>query len=220
MTSHKMKLQQGGVCIGRRKIALNNFPRLLVAYRTDFLRPASRKRHFPLENRGDEWCMKGLPGSAEIKKFVPDVCTWGGYSGIAGRVLKNANIRKAFGEALKFAKDGKQDAAICSLLVLNGLGISFASKHLRMMSSRTCVVFDRILQENLPYPSDVSGYREFCRDCVQLAKLLNARGVKYPQKELQDACNKDGIATKVRAKWRAADVESAIFYSVFPKSGK
>ena len=216
----KMEVRNNALQIGKRKIPLKNFPGLVVrnyeSGNTAFIR-----RHFPLEQQGDKWS-NGLPSADKVEKFFQDTCVWGGFPGIAGRVLKKGNnkkgaVVKAFRAAHKSARAGKRAEAVEKLTALYGLQLSFASKQLRMMFSRNCVVFDRILQGKLPYGNDSGGYDDFCHDCERVAKTLNAKGIKYPQKALQAICNAHGADVKVRAQWRAADVEFAIFACVIKR---
>ena len=216
----KMEIRKNTLHIGKRNIPLKNFPVLVVGNyesgNTAFIR-----RHFPLEQQGDKW-HNGLPSADKVEQFFRDVCVWGGFPGIAGRVLKKGNnkkgaVDKAFRAAHKLARAGKRAEAVEELTSLYGLELSFASKQLRMMFSRNCVVFDSILQGKLPYGNDSGGYDDFCHDCERVAKTLNAKGIKYPQKALQTICDDYGVVVKVRAQWRAADVEFAIFASVIKR---
>ena len=212
----KMEIHNNTLHLGRRKTPLEKFPDLVVwNYKRGY--PSFIKRHFPLEQRGDKWGNR-LPSANKVEQFFWDVCIWGGFPGIAGRVLKKDNneqgaVDKAFRAAHKLVRAKKRGKAVEKLMALYGLGLSFVSKQLRMMFSRNCVVLDGKLQEKLPYTPDSRGYDDFCHDCEQMAKILNAKGIKYPQERLQQISdNYDVVVT--RAKWRAADVEFAIFACV------
>lgn len=109
-------------------------------------------------------------------EFVREVCTWGGYAGIAGRVLKDNAIEAicdAFRKAAANLTRGAVFRALNDVNAISGLGTpSFASKHLRFLRPDICAVFDSILRDSLGVPFNAAGYTEFCGDCAVLARLL------------------------------------------------
>jgi hypothetical protein len=136
--------------------------------------------------------------------FVQSVCKWGGYSGIAARVLRLNPpdlIRSRLRDALALIRGAEPDLA-GALRAVNGvvaLGTpSFASKHLRFLEPRLCPVFDSYLRECLPYPFDPEGYAAFAADCAALAKELGRRGASNPWPGRRDS-------------WYVADVEASIY---------
>src|ERR1700729_4625872 len=91
----------------------------------------------------------------ELREFIKAVCKWGGYEGVAGRVLKNNSkqqLRESFRSAHSHAASDNDREAINSLLDLNGLAVSFASKHLKFLAPEKAVVLDSIISERLGYP--------------------------------------------------------------------
>jgi len=141
---------------------------------------------------------------ADIGYFVRAVSAWGGYEGIAGRILRRNStlqLRTAFQEASSqiTSEIPNVPAALAALNKLSGLGTpSFASKHLRFLFPEYCPVFDSILQEALPYSFDPRGYGEFARDCCTLAKELSQRAIISPWPERNRV-------------WVAADAEAALY---------
>jgi hypothetical protein len=136
----------------------------------------------------------------QLAQFIRDVCRWGGYAGIAGRVLnQNAQqqIVACFGNTVPaFAGHRPASAALMALNNLRGLGTpSFASKHLRFLRPDICPVLDRLLSRSLGYQFAVAGYDQFSKDCCLVAQALNVARISLPT----------GIA------WGAADVEMAMF---------
>jgi hypothetical protein len=130
---------------------------------------------------------------AELRNFIKAVCSWGGYSGIAGRVIKNndgAKLRDAFRSAHSHANAGDDLAAIRSLLDLNGLAVSFASKHLKFLAPENAVVLDSIISKRLGYELTPNGYQAFLNDCRRILERAKASG---------------------REGWRVSDIEMAIF---------
>jgi hypothetical protein len=77
----------------------------------------------------------------QLETFIRAVCRWGGYAGIAGRIL-NRNTAHEIATRFKgtiLGRDCAQPAAsaLVSLNHLSGLGTpSFASKHLRFIPPR------------------------------------------------------------------------------------
>ena len=217
--SGKLQLSGNTLRIGRKEFPLRKFPGMLVDYFRedgDFV-----KLHFSLEKQGDRWRERGF-GSDNVKKFlIYDVSRdWGGGHRLLWRLEDPWNtttrIKQASCEAIQLVNDDEQGAAVKVVRdSVYGLGLSFASKQLRMISSGNCVAFDSRLQKNLAYKATPAGYQEFCRDCVQVAEALNTRGnYKYPRAELKGMCR--GYKIDARNKWRAADVEAAIYHALRP----
>ncbi len=128
--------------------------------------------------------------------FIRDVCRWGGYAGIAGRVL-NANttqyIMVSFSAAVRA---GSVTASLRNINVVKNLGTpSFASKHLRMIDPNRFPVLDSILANALGYSFSTSGYGAFAQDCATLVAALASSGITHP----------------FHHAWRVGDVETAIF---------
>jgi hypothetical protein len=80
---------------------------------------------------------------------------------------------------------------------LRFLGLSFASKHLRLLRPDVCPVLDSVLSEHLGYPLNVAGYKRFSDDCLRLSGWLHECKVHNP------ILREDG-------RWFAADVEMAL----------
>lgn len=142
-----------------------------------------------------------------VKTFVVEVCGWGGYAGIGGRVLKN-NALNVIVTSLQAALDylaepqPKFSLALACVNRLYGLGSpSFASKHLRFLRPDICPVYDAVLRDTLPYPFDPDGYDAFAQDCRTIAGYLRDARIRNP-------VLREGEA------WYAADVEAALFVHV------
>ena len=131
---------------------------------------------------------------SELRDFIKAVCNWGGYSGIAGGVIKNndgTKLRDAFRSAHSHANAGDDLSAIKSLLELNGLAVSFASKHLKFLAPENAVVLDSIISKRLGYELTPNGYQAFLNDCRRILERAKACG------------GREG--------WRVSDIEMAIF---------
>jgi hypothetical protein len=146
-----------------------------------------------------------------VAEFVKSVCRWGGYAGVWGRVLRDNDgrtLRCAFLDATRRLGGTSPDmvSALASVDSLKGLGLSFASKHLRFLRPDLCPVFDSKLQAALRYPANRAGYTSFARDCRHLAHVLTERGAAnpWPSREGQ---------------WFAADVEAVVFAFVQTEAG-
>jgi hypothetical protein len=144
----------------------------------------------------------GFP-EEQFASFIPRVCKWGNYPGIAGKVLKNNDLPMIRGQFI--GATNALDSAIPDVQValrqmkqIYGLGTSFASKHLRFLRPDVCPILDSIISNNLGYASDEHGYKRFSDDCLRIAKALKQHGV----------CNPMG---RESGKWFAADVEMALF---------
>jgi hypothetical protein len=130
----------------------------------------------------------------ELRDFIEAVCKWGGYSGIAVRVLKNntePELSSSFRSAHSHAIAQADLAAIKSLLQLNGLAVSSASKHLKFLVPENAVVLDSIISQRLGYELTPEGYQAFLNDCRRILERA--------------------ITCKGREGWRVSDIELAIF---------
>lgn len=189
-------LSGGKVTFGSNiTVPLADFSKLLQAYLTE--NPTTPS----VEKLGEELIRSDFPHQ-ETVEFVKEVCYWGGYPGISGRVLKyntNDQVSSALRDAALRLKEGSIFKAICRVNELSGLGTpSFASKHLRFLCPKICGVFDSILRDSLAIPFNPSGYHEFCRDCLWLSAILTTNKIPC------SASRKDGI-------WFAADAEGAVY---------
>ena len=139
----------------------------------------------------------------QLRKFISGVCAWGGYPGTAARVLEqNAwpDLQRQFGSAIAALSQEPPDvqSALRAVVRVRHLGLSFASKHLRLLRPDMCPVLDSTLSETLGYPLNSPGYHRFSKDCQQAAALLQRLGVHNP-------------LGRAGGKWYPADVEMALF---------
>lgn len=139
----------------------------------------------------------------QVAQFVQQVCRWGGYAGIATRVLqKNApkQIAMALQSATNILTNPNPDVglALGEVVRLKDLGVSFASKHLRFLFPNLCPVLDSIISERMDYQNDLDGYRKLAGDCVVIATTLTREHIENPVAERQ------GL-------WRTADVEASLY---------
>jgi hypothetical protein len=142
----------------------------------------------------------------QLSGFIRSVCAWGGYPGTAARVLEqNAwlDIQAQFDIAIAALILDPPDiqSALRAVVRVRHLGLSFASKHLRLLRPDVCPVLDSTLSEKLDYPLDIRGYQRFSEDCQKVAVLLQRLRVRNP-------LGRDGGI------WYPADVEMALFVYV------
>jgi hypothetical protein len=83
---------------------------------------------------------------------------------------------------------------------VKGLGISFASKHLKFLAPDGAVVLDSIIEEQLGYAKNLAGYATFLTDCHDILNACNQFGIRYTGWGAQG--------------WRVSDVEMAIFQKI------
>jgi hypothetical protein len=194
------------VHLGDDRIRLSSFGRLAEAHLASVAGTAD------LEERGSELLRRRFPAELTAT-FVWDVCKWGNYPGIAGRVLKwntPSDIARVMKSAVRHLPTGAvpgwagaelRDALRC-LNDLPGLGEpSFASKHLRILRPELCPVLDRLIAQSADYAADAEGYAQFARDCFHVASLLQEHKVPNPR-------------ARKGKQWYVADVESALFAAV------
>ena len=131
-------------------------------------------------------------------RFVREVCKWGGYAGVAGKVLRANRIEDVVSTmrvSYAATQEGDLERAISAITSLRGLAVSFGSKHLKFLDPNNHVVLDRIIRERLGDPRTIGGYCEFNADCASL----------------RDAVNGEGYRRSDGRPFRIADVEMAVF---------
>jgi len=139
----------------------------------------------------------------DLETFIKKVCEWAGQTGprVLGQVLKGSKteIESNVRDAIAQLRSAKPDpaAAVGKMNEVKGLGISFASKHLRLLFPEYCPVLDSILSCRLDYALTADGYGAFARRCTEIAGELN---------RAQIASTFPG-----RTDWRPSDVEAALF---------
>jgi hypothetical protein len=120
-----------------------------------------------VEALGLKFVLDGFP-EADVINFVRRVCRWGGYAGIAGRVSRDARppaISAALRAGYNLAIGGSPGNGLRAINGLRGLGISFASKHLRFLIPQSAVVLDSVISGRLGYSMSIEGYESFLADC-------------------------------------------------------
>jgi len=136
----------------------------------------------------------------QTNEFICTVCGWGGYAGIAGRVIKNNDplrIVSALRDAYAATQYGKIDVAMEHMLALKDLGVSFSSKHLKFLDPNRHVVLDSVISGRLGYPLTTDGYCRFVEVCQKILGHLSYRNIQTTSLNHQS--------------WRLADVEMAIY---------
>ena len=155
-----------GVNVAGRRIAFPEFPLFLLAHLANV----------PATVETEDIARRVIAGDfldADVPTFVRAVCNWGGYAGIAGRVLGRNEPRKlseAFRAAVADIAAGV-DIAVARLLSLHGLGVSFASKHLRFLSPQACAILDSKMAAVGGFEQSPAGLAEY--SC--LCRTLGAR---------------------------------------------
>src|SRR5580692_10335362 len=106
-----------------------DFPYLLSAHLN---RNKGPKGTVALENRGYALRTSAAMKWADLEAFVKDVCRWGDYAGISGRVLKKTNnsstkVTDKVGGAILQLSSTPPDlvGALHKMTEIKGLGVSF-----------------------------------------------------------------------------------------------
>ncbi len=180
----------------------SDFPILLTAH----LNQSNKglKGTQPLEADGYALRTSSPMEWANLEAFIKDVCRWGDYAGISGRVLKSKNnarakIQRKVGDAILQLSSAVPDivGALRSMMEIKGLGVSFASKHLRFLFPEHCPVLDSILSSRLFYELSADDYGRFAAACKRMAAELNSAKIDttFPG----------------QSGWRPSDVEAALY---------
>lgn len=148
--------------------------------------------------------------TALVEQFSRRVFQWGGKTGNRVRgILTKHQSWEEIATAIRAASQALSGPipnvrlGMLTLNTLKGLGsISYASKHLRFLLPTHCVTLDSLLCEDLACPATLSTYVRFCNECEEVANLLTDKMLATPPCGLE--------------RWRAADVEIAIFATLRP----
>ncbi len=136
-------------------------------------------------------------------EFVRCVCRWGGDSRRGGKVIAY-NSEDKIASCLRMSYEAclTQDrlAAINYITTLEGLSVSFGSKHLKFLDPEQHVVLDSIISEALGFSRTPAGYLAFSDHCRALLDVLKKEKVPY-----------SGFGSNG---WRLADVEMAIYNKI------
>lgn len=159
-----------------------------------------------LENDGSSLIQQGFPFSY-LGDFIRGVCRWGGYAGIAGRVINNNTEQKIVNNFTNannaFNNPQPAGSALQILNQLHSLGTpSFASKHLRFLRPDICPVFDSKLRDAFGYVFSPVGYQQMSKHSVDA-------GISITE-QVGNVKSKAGNYFIDRP-WGAADVEMSIF---------
>jgi hypothetical protein len=132
-------------------------------------------------------------------KFSQSVCNWGRGQRVWANLVRRNNqesLGKSLNDWFRIVADTNNNVeeAISPSVKIDGLGISFASKHLRMIAPQRYAVLDEVLSTGLGFALNVKGYRLFMQS-------LNDFKLKY-NLEHNLATIESGIFSLVRQQVR------------------
>lgn len=141
----------------------------------------------------------------ELKRFILGVCDWGGMEWkynrgekvIAGNSIEG--IWEIFLDAVALLNNDPPqiDMALDEISNVNGLKISYGSKHLRFLRPDICSVLDQVVHENLGYGLSIYSYERYSLDCANLARYLEESEVDNPMQR--------------QGKWFPAEIDMGVY---------
>lgn len=202
--------EKGMIKLGNISLRLSDFP----YYLSKFL----NYENWGLNTKKREIQGKQLIAADFAKQhlieFIRNVCKWGNYAGIGGRILKQNDfgfIRASFIEAWRSLNLREPDVleALIRINRIKHLGTpSFASKHLRFLNPKVCPVLDKKIWRGVNiYPFSPQGYNQFSGDCRHVASILEEKYIINP-------------TARDSGEWFAADVEMAILSYLWPPESR
>ncbi|XKF16777.1 hypothetical protein LL947_06565 [Halomonas sp. BLK-85] len=115
--------------------------------------------------------------AADFLQFSRGVCEWGRGQRVWGNLQRHhgaESLAQVLRSWLVFANSPcKDEDAIAKGAQIKGLGVSFASKHLRMLDPERYAVLDDVLQQGLGIALNPRGYRLFLSALRAMAKEIN-----------------------------------------------
>jgi len=116
------------------------------------------------------------------------VCMWGGGGRVWGNLRRHYDRSELGSELSKwFLSAHKEEDPVRAIgpgIEIKGLGVSFASKHLRFLAPERFAVLDDVLHQGLGYALNAMGYKLFLRDLDRLSK---AHDLAYCVADLEHA---------------------------------
>jgi len=101
----------------------------------------------------------------DFLRFSESVCIWGGGKRVWANLLRHHGPEKLSHMLKSWLVDARSslvdEEAIAMGTHIKGLGVSFASKHLRMLKPERFAVLDDVLQQGLGIALNPRGYRLF-----------------------------------------------------------
>ena len=104
--------------------------------------------------------------SNDAVKFCESVCRWGRGERVFANLKRHhgTKLGNVLSDALTKAMAATDDeTAIAALCAIKGLGVSFASKHLRMIHPQRFGVLDSRFQEKIGFAMNAAGYGLFMK---------------------------------------------------------
>jgi hypothetical protein len=177
-------------------LLITDFPRLVRAHLSRVSNTLS------YEQLGQDLIAQDFAGVI-LRDFIFKLCAWGGYSGIAGRIINQntpEHIQAQFIQAHAHMTATAPDvgAALQAINQIKQLSTpSFASKQLRFLYPRVCPVLDQTVS-GLGYPFTATGYQAIAADCATIAAALTKRHIENP-------------IARPFGQWFASDVDMALY---------
>jgi len=113
-----------------------------------------------------------LDAGSDFLDFSQRVCAWGGGQRVYANLIRlngEAELRRRLQVWLLEVKNSDNlEQNIAHGVLINGLGVSFASKHLRMLEPQKYAVLDSVLSEGLGFALNPKGYQLFMGMLVAL----------------------------------------------------
>jgi hypothetical protein len=117
------------------------------------------KRTMPLLDAGVNL---DLRSEQQVKEFSKEVCTWGGDARIYSNLEKTPSFATKLIEWFKSVKiEIDELQAITKGIEIKGLGIPYASKHLRFIDPKRHATFDNLLSQATDIELTPQGYVDF-----------------------------------------------------------
>lgn len=114
--------------------------------------------------------------AADFLQFSQDVCEWGRGQRVWGNLQRHheaESLAQVLRSWLIFANSSCEDEdAIAQGAEIKGLGVSFASKHLRMLNPERYAVLDDVFRQGLGIALNPRGYRLFLSALGALGKEI------------------------------------------------
>ena len=150
-----------------------------------------------IETLGTNFKLDSISARKFSKKVV---CDWGRGHRVWGNLIKDKKLSGKLNDWFVKVRNGTSDdfEAIEAGIKIKGLGISFASKHLRMLAPERFAVLDSVLSGGLGFALNTKGYLFFLRFLREFQNELQ----KSHSAHFNIATIESGIFNLVRQQFR------------------
>ncbi len=132
-----------------------------------------------VEREGEQWL--AAPRLNTVVHFSEVVCEWGRGERVFANLQRHhaSRLQDLLFEWLGQVPVLDANEAIARGIGIKGLGVSFASKHLRMLQPDRFAVLDEVLEQGLGFAGNPAGYQFFLKTLEEFKQREHLGGMSF-----------------------------------------